>query len=175
MAFWISVPADAPLPEAGAILAWSGGSGRSVEIGWNRNPLDGALGTLRTAVGRTSLTGSTPLRDGRWHHLAVVFSPKQKADGPLQIRQYVDGRLDALSARRHAKRGRNGAAAGRETPGAADDVLWIGRNLAGRDSAAHFRGALDELFVADRALTPPEIRHLMTQNRPLAPETLSAE
>ena len=175
VAFWINVPADAPLPDAGAMLAWSGGNGRSTEIGWNRNPLDGALGTLRTGAGRSSLIGSAPLRDGRWHHLAVVFSPKQKAEGAMQIRQYVDGRLDGLSARRNAKRGRGGSAAGRETAGAPEDMLWIGRNPAGHESAAHFRGALDELFIADRALTPPEIRHLMTQNRPLGPETLAAE
>jgi hypothetical protein len=168
------VPADAPLPDAGAMLAWPGGHGRGCEIGWNRHPLDGALGTLRTAAGRTSLVGSAALRDGRWHHVAVVFSPRQKAEGTLQIRQYVDGRLDGSTARRGAKRGRNAAHkdAATDTP---DDVLWIGRNLAGSDSAAHFRGALDELFIADRALSPPEIRHLMKQNRPLAPETLAVE
>ncbi len=175
VAFWINVPAEAPLPDAGAMFAWSGGNGRNTEIGWNRHPLDGALGTLRTSTGRNSLVGSAPLRDGRWHHLAVVFSPKPKADGHVQVRQYVDGRLDGLSARRTAKRGRGGSAAGKETASAPGDVLWIGRNPAGHESAAHFRGALDELFIADRALTPPEIRHLMTQNRPLAPETLAVE
>ena len=175
VAFWINVPADAPLPGVGAMLAWSGGNGRGTEIGWNRHPLDGALGTLRTVAGRNSLVGSAPLRDGRWHHIAVVFSPKQKADGTLQVRQYVDGRLDGLSARRNAKRSRGGSAGGKETASAPDDVLWIGRNLAGLEPTGHFRGALDELFIADRALTPPEIRHLMTQNRPLAPETLAVE
>ena len=174
VAFWINVPADAPLPDAGAMFAWSGAQGRATEIGWNRHPLDGALGTLRTAAGRNALVGSTPLRDGRWHHVAVVFSPKPKADGPVKIRQYVDGRLDGLSARRNGKRGR-GAPAAKEPASAPQDVLWIGRNLAGHETAAHCRGALDELFIADRALTPPEIRHLMTQNRPLAPETLAAE
>lgn len=174
VAFWINVPADAPLPEAGAMLAWPGHGGRGIEIGWNRNPLDGALGVLRTGAGRNSLIGSMPLRDGRWHHLAVVFSPKGKTDG-LQIRQYVDGRLDGLSARRNPKRGRNGTGGNAEVAGSTEEVLWIGRSLAGSASATHFRGALDELFIADRALTPPEIRHLMTQNQPAAPETLAAE
>ena len=175
VAFWINVPPDAPLPEAGSMLAWSGGNGRPTEIGWNRNPLDGALGTLRTGLGRNSLVGSAPLRDGRWHHIAVVFSPKTKAEGPVQIRQYVDGRLDGLAAHRSARRVRSGSADGRETPGTPHEVLWIGCNLASHESAGHFRGALDELFIADRALTPPEIRCLMTQNRLLAPEMLAAE
>ena len=175
IAFWIKVPADAPLPDAGTMLAWSGVHGRDSAIGWNRHPIDGALGALRTVAGRNSLVGSAPLRDGRWHHVAVVFSPKPKADGPVQIRQYVDGRLDGLSARRNGKRARNGSPASPAIASLPLDTLWIGRNLAGSESTGHFRGALDELFLADRVLTPPEIRHLMTHNRPLAPETLAAD
>ena len=176
VAFWVSVPADAPLPDAGAMLAWPlGSAGRGVEIGWNRNPLDGTLGALRTSAARNSLTGTTPLRDGRWHHLAVVFSPKAKADAAPQIRQYVDGRLEGLLTRRNGKRARGTQTESADIAGSAEDALWIGRSLAGGASAAHFRGALDELFVADRALTPPEIRHLMTQNKPLTPEILAAQ
>ena len=176
VAFWINVPADAPLPDAGAMLAWPlGPAGRGIEIGWNRNPLDGALGTLRTSAARVSLTGTTPLRDGRWHHLAVVFSPKQKADAAPQIRQYVDGRLDGLALRRNGKRARGTLAEDAVPAGSAEEALWIGRGLGGRESAEHFRGAMDELFVADRVLTPPEIRHLMTHNKPATPETLAAQ
>ena len=176
VAFWVKVPADAPLPDAGAMLAWPlGSAGRGIEIGWNRNPLDGALGALRTSAARVSLTGTTPLRDSRWHHLAVVFSPKQKADAAPQIRQYVDGRLDGLATRRNGKRARGAQAENAELAGSAEEALWIGCNLGGRESAGHFRGALDELFVADRVLTPPEIRHLMTHNRPATPETLAAQ
>ncbi len=176
VAFWINVPADAPLPDAGAMLAWPlGTAGRGIEIGWNRNPLDGALGTLRTSAARVSLTGTTPLRDGRWHHLAVVFSPKQKADAAPQIRQYVDGRLDGLAIRRNGKRARGVQPEDAVLAGSAEEALWIGRGLGGRESAEHFRGAMDELFVADRVLTPPEIRHLMTHNKPATPETLAAQ
>ena len=176
VAFWINVPADAPLPDAGAMLAWPlGSAGRGIEIGWNRNPLDGALGALRTSAARLSLTGTTPLRDGRWHHLAVVFSPRQKAEAPPQIRQYVDGRLDGFATRRNGKRARGSPAGNAELAGSAEEALWIGRSLGGRESAEHFRGALDELFVADRVLTPPEIRHLMTHNKPATPETLAAQ
>ena len=176
VAFWVNVPAAAPLPDAGAMLAWPlGSAGRGIEVGWNRNPLDGALGALRTSAARVALTGTTPLRDGRWHHLAVVFSPKQKADAAPQIRQYVDGRLDGFAIRRSGKRARGTQPESAEFAGSAEDALWIGCNLGGRESAGHFRGALDELFVADRVLTPPEIRHLMTHNRPSTPETLAAQ
>ena len=174
VAFWINVPPDVPLPDAGAMLAWPlGTAGRGVEIGWNRRPLDGPLGALRTSAGRNALTGTTPLCDGRWHHLAIVLSPKAKADAAPQVRQYVDGRLDGLSAKRSAKRARGFQSEGDTVTGSAEEALWIGRNFANHDSAGPFRGALDELFLADRALTPPEIRRLMTHNGPAAPETLA--
>jgi len=175
VAFWINVPPDAPLPDAGAMLAWPlGTTGRGVEIGWNRSPRDGPLGALRTSAGRHSRTGTTPLRDGRWHHLAIVFSPKAKAEAAPQLRQYIDGRLDGLSARRHPKRARGFQTESHAPADSAEEALWIGRNFTDRGSSGHFRGALDELFLADRALSPPEIRQLMTQNKPFTAETLAS-
>jgi hypothetical protein len=49
---------------------------------------------------------------------------------------------------------------------AAPDLLLLG-NDGERDHAAtgNFRGSLDELYVADRALTPAEIQRLMSENR----------
>ncbi|MEP6673048.1 MAG: LamG-like jellyroll fold domain-containing protein [Chthoniobacter sp.] len=177
VAFWINVPTDASLPEADAMLAWPlGNAGRSVRIGWNRNPTQGVLGALRTDAGRNGLVGGTELRDGHWHHLAIVLSPKVKADraekseGPLQLRQYVDGRLETASFKHTGKR-----AKGVETQVAsAEDALWIGRAVDDA-SGARFRGTLDELFVADAALTPQEIRHLMRENKPATPEMLAAQ
>jgi len=150
--------------------------GRSVQIGWNRNPTEGVLGALRTDAGRTSSVGGTALRDGHWHHLAIVLSPKTKGDkgdkgeGPVQLRQYVDGRLETASFRHTFKRSK-----GPEPQVASiDDTLWIGRAVDDANGA-RFRGTLDELFVADAALTPQEIRHLMRENRPATTEILAAQ
>jgi len=177
VAFWVNVPTDASLPDADAMLAWPmGNAGRSVRIGWNRNPTQGVLGALRTDAGRSSLVGGTELRDGLWHHLAVVLSPKAKGDklekgeGPFQLRQYVDGRLETASFKHNGRR-----AKGAETQVVSlDDALWIGRAVDDA-SGARFRGTLDELFIADAALTPQEIRHLMRENRPATPEMLAAQ
>jgi ferric-dicitrate binding protein FerR (iron transport regulator) len=181
VAFWVNVPSEASLPDAGAILAWPlGTAGRNVTIGWNRNPTQGVLGALRTDVGRGSIVGSAALRDGRWHHLAVVFSPKgkgdkadkgEKSDGFWQLRQYVDGRLETPSFK-HAIKHNKGADALQLA--SAEDALWIGREVDDA-SGARFRGALDELFVADAALSPQEIRHLMRENKPATPEILAAQ
>lgn len=177
VAFWVNVPVDASLPDADAMLAWPlGNLGRSVRVGWNRNPTQGVLGAVRTDAGRSSVVGSTALRDGRWHHLAIVLSPKmkgekaEKGEGPLQLRQYVDGRLETVSFKRNGKRGKGADA----QVASAEEALWIGRAVDD-SSAARFRGGIDELFVADAALTPQEIRHLMRENKPATPEMLAAQ
>ena len=161
-AMWVKVGEDEPLSKAGAMLSWSG-----VEIGWNRNPELGTPGALRTRAGRAAVAGATPLRDGRWHHVAVVLNPGRKPD-VMQVRQYVDGRLENATTRRVAKKmiARGGVAAGAPEP----DKLTIGAGLDG----TLFRGELDELFIADRALTPQEIRQLMHRNLPLRAEPLAA-
>ena len=167
-ALWLKVPQDAPLSEAGAMLSWSqatGGGG--VEIGWNRNPDFGALGALKTRAGRGVFTGTTPLRDGRWHHVAVVLSEGRKPDA-MHVRQYVDGRLEGVSARRFGKRAIARAGSAANTP--APDTLSIGRGPDG----PRFRGEMDELFIADRVLGPQEIRQLMHRNQPVRAEPLAA-
>ena len=163
-ALWVKVPLDAPLSESGAILSWASNTGgNGVEIGWNRNPNLGALGTLRTKVGRGFFAGTTPLRDGLWHHIAVAMSPGRKADA-TQIRQYVDGRLEGMSAKQYGRR--TAARSGTAAP----DTLFIGCAAEG----PRFRGEMDELFIADRVLAPQEIRYLMNHNQPMQPEPLAA-
>ncbi len=162
LAWWAKVREDAPLSEAGAMLAWSG-----AEIGWNRNPQFGALGALRTKTGRGVMAGTTPLRDGRWHHLAVVLKPGRKPDA-MQIRQYVDGRLEGGPMKRGVKKMMARQGSGPEA--GAPDVLTMGAAPDG----TFFRGDMDELFIADRVLAPQEIRQLMTRNQPLRAEPLAA-
>ena len=80
------------------------------------------------------------------------------AEGPLQVTQYVDGRLEGTTVR--AIKVKRLAA----DPGAAD-VVWLGR-APGRHNKdkGRFHGDLDELFITDRSLSQPEIVALMTQN-----------
>jgi ferric-dicitrate binding protein FerR (iron transport regulator) len=166
IAFWVQLPSDTLLTDATPMVAWTlrtiGKAGpQPVEIGWNANPASGPLGAVRTEFGRTMFVGTSSVRDGRWHHVAVVFVPHGRNHDKLNVKQYVDGRLDGLTVKT-AKKHR------RDFPGGpVDETLWLGRSTTGRDG---FHGALDELFIADRALVPQEINRLLKTNKPEAQE-----
>lgn len=158
IAFWVQVPEDAALTEAGPITAIDG----CAEISWNRDPRYGAIGALRTRTAHGQIIGATPLRDGRWHHVAVVFGSNGRA------RQYVDGRLEIFATQKF-KRHREERSAFKSTASAA--IAIGGGN--GRRHGEGFRGAIDELFIASRALTPLEIRQLQRENRLVPPATIA--
>jgi hypothetical protein len=160
LAFWVRVPVDAPLTEAGPMLAWSQPPlPAAIALRWNRDPALGVVGALQTQVAAGFRTGSTALRDGAWHHVAVTFSGAMNGRGKpkIQVKQYVDARLDAVSARRNLKRRAEPAAARVNSA-----ALFVG---GGPGESSGFRGDLDELVIADRALAPAEIRRLRLENR----------
>ena len=167
IAFWARVPEDAQLSDAYSMVTWGLNSkklgSRHVGINWNNRPEEGPLGALRTDFRGGRAIGTTSLRDGRWHHLTVVFAPGAD-DAPVQVRQYVDGRLESSTITADTMHG-EARTSNREAMAALTDVLWLGCRLGvDGQKKARFRGELDELFVADRALEPNEIVGLMRDN-----------
>jgi len=162
--FWVKVPREASLSNAYAMVAWGASDPRfgshPFHIAWNRKSDEGPMGVLRTDYGRGYALGSTPLRDGKWHHIAVVFIPRENADSPVEVKQYVDGRLEG--------EGRPSA------PGSdifdngskpSSGAIWLGCRLGPHGVRVdRFLGEMDELFIANRALQPHEIVRLMTTN-----------
>lgn len=158
VSFWTRVPTDASLAGGATMIAWGEKKrgNTATSIGWNKQPALGPVGTLRTQLGRVAATGSINLRDGRWHHIAVVLS--RGTEGHLHAKQYVDGRLDgtcSVLAAQESPVGKEGV-----------DLLFLGRGLGNRNGEGFFVGALDELFVIDRALSPMEVVRLMRDNQP---------
>ena len=176
--FWVKVPEDAHLPNAYAMVAWGADSEKlgshPVHIGWNRNPTEGTVGVLRTDYGGGFALGATPLRDGRWHHIAVVFVPGEEPDTPVEVKQYVDGRFEG-----EGKPSPPGTEVsekfleqGVSTLG---DTVWLGCRVGNSGPRRdRFRGELDELCIADHALAPQQIVQLMKDNRPLSSELAAA-
>jgi hypothetical protein len=162
------------LGEAGPAVAWlfAGKEARLFRIGWNRNPALGAFGVLDARMGKRTVVGMTPLRDGQWHHVAVVITPSRKNEIAMQIREYTDGRLEGISTRTGGKRRGNEARKEIETLEIATDILAIGGTSP---SSEHFRGGLDELYICDRALAPREIAYLMQKNQAVIPDLLAAD
>jgi len=166
VAFWIKVPADAPIVDGDTVLAWGRKERkrnvtRPVQIGWNNNAAHGTLGTLRTELGRSFVTGSTPLRDGKWHHVAITFLPGERLSDPVHVSQYVDGRLDGITSAR--LKDRHATEAADEAEDMVSEMLFLGSGS--RPQQSKFHGELDELYIVERALTPQEIQQLMNENR----------
>jgi hypothetical protein len=169
VAFWVKVPKDASLSNAYAMIAWNPNRDtlgyHPIHIAWNRNPDEGIVGVLRTDYGGGYAMGATPIRDDQWHHIAVVLIPRDNPKNPIEVKQYVDGRLEGE---------------GRLSPPGSgifkypnDDftatssgVVWLGCRLGlNTVRVERFHGAIDELFITDQPLEPQEIIHLMTSNR----------
>jgi len=170
IAFWVKVPKDAPLSNAYAMVAWRAQSTqvgpKSVHVGWNRNPLEGTVGVLRTDYGAGFALGATPLRDGRWHHVAIVYVPGPESGAPVQVKQYVDGRFEGEGKPSPPGRRSAPATTASEDGASAIDSIWLGCRLGiSGPRKERFSGEMDELFIADRALGPREIVRIMRENQ----------
>jgi len=167
VAFWVKVPKDAATDAW--MVSWNTTvkklNSRPVQISWNRRPGEGSFGALRTDFGGGYAIGAQDLRDGRWHHVAVCFTPGDTPEEPVQVKQYIDGRLESSTITITPGTPRTSPGGGyANAPTGTADIVWLGCRLTGKQPE-HFRGELDELFVADRGLEPHEIVSLMTTNR----------
>lgn len=172
--FWVRVPQDAPLWGAYAMVAWWVNNpklgSRPIHIGWNRNAHEGPIGALRTDYAGGYALGTTPLRDGRWHHVAVVLVPGPDPAAPLCVKQYVDGRLDG-----EGRPSPPGGVAFTEPNTVVNDILWIGCRLGATGPRKdRFLGEIDELWVALHALGPQAIVRIMRENQPALAELAQA-
>ena len=171
--FWVKVPVDVHLPNAYAMLAWNATNEKlgvhPVHIGWNRNPTEGTVGVLRTDYAGGFALGATPLRDGRWHHIAVVFVPGADPETPVEVKQYVDGRFEGEG--KPSPPGTEVSTRFSEEDPNTRDALFLGCRVGVTGPRKErFRGEIDEVCLADRALEPRDIVQLMKENQPLPAE-----
>ncbi len=98
---------------------------------------------LRIEVGGSGLSGSTPINDGVWHHVAAVYDP---SGGNNKYRLYVDGSLEA-----------QGNLTTPMNTGTSTKVR-IGRRI---DGVNYFNGSVDEVRIWAYAKTSNQIAGLM--------------
>lgn len=172
VAFWVKVPRDFDSKEGYGIVNWGKVRvpGGAWQISANGTEKDGPLGRLRIGTHWGQVIGTTDLRDGQWHHCAVVLYGDQegKPNTGTHVLLYVDGKLEP---------------AARKSLQAVDTVslpesedgghgVWMGRNLGfehegdstGRDFGRFFRGEIDEMVICDMAMDQRQILRLMEDN-----------
>jgi hypothetical protein len=157
-ACWLRLQPDdtTPLSTSNGIIAWGvKRSSAKWQVTCNFDQNQGTIGAPRVEFGDGFVIGSTDLRDGRWHHLAVVCLGGPKANVANHVRIYLDGHLESLSGRRPRR------SDGESTPITARP-LTLGRYL-GRE-ASYFHGDLDEVHIFEGALLPGQITRLMKRN-----------
>lgn len=151
---WIKTTVNA-VPTAGGIqqtiVDWGMFSGQG-----NRFTFNLLWGNaIRLEVGGNGVSGTIPVNDGEWHHVAVTFDPAATD----QIRLYVDGQLDV---------------AGTTTVPVdtdADVNVQIGRRI---DDANSFTGLIDEVRIWDIALDQGQIQNNMNKELCTPPDNLVA-
>ncbi len=172
--FWVKIPEDAQVSDAYAMVGWATKDKKigshPVHISWNRNPAEGPVGVLRTDYGGGFALGKAPLRDGRWHHVAVVFAPGDDPAAPVEVKQYVDGHFEGEGNPSPLGRSEDPNKFNAANAASVRDIVWLGCRLGNNgERLDRFRGDMDELTIADRALTPQEIVQLMKYNQPPQP------
>ena len=169
VACWIRLQPDDSTTsrQPNGIISW--GAKRSSgkwQVAWNTAQGQGTVGAPRVEYGNGFIIGSTDLRDGRWHHLAVVYLGGHKPNIGSNVKIYVDGRLETLSGRRQRRIDTDPTAT-------AARPFTLGRALGqGADrSGGFFTGDLDEVHIFEGVLLPGQITRLMKRNnlRPAKP------
>ncbi len=163
VAFWAKVPEDFDPTQGYSMLSWGRfspeDSGSVWQVSVNPDEPDGPVGRLRVGVLGGKAIGTTDLRDGRWHHVAVVLYEAPGREFGKNVLFFLNGEPEPLS---------------RRVLGVMDtrveDVdhgVWLGRDVTSASgSGRFFRGGLDEVYIFDVALTQDEVRTLMIENEP---------
>ena len=145
----------------GAVTHWGAGATGArwtLRVG---DELGGGNGALRLEVGGGQIVGTTDLRDGQWHLVAVVYDSSDAADVE-NVKLYIDGdieQIDAIASQSHAFNTIAGL-----------DVR-IGHSHYGK----RFKGVIDDYRLYDRALTQAEIQSMSPTKPNTAPTVNDAE
>lgn len=147
---WIKCSEHSPV---GAIVEWGIPLINSAKWRVNLNPgvkkNGGVRGALRTEFGYGYVTGTTDLRDGRWHHITSIYDGSG-IGSEKSIRLYVDGRPEPISASQTNE---------------IDTILHDARStpcLIG----ARFHGLIDDLRIYQGVLPQEAIGELLESTPP---------
>ena len=167
---WVRIPKNAESKHAYSFISWGSTElGRKWQLSWNAHMYvdPGVKGAFRTEIGSGYVVGTKDLRDGKWHHLASVYNGGgtefELSDMRNRVRQYVDGKLEPVSA--FLNRAVNTEVNEESFPVAMGHYVGY-RSPNEGEHFESFRGAIDEMFLFEGALTPKQILRVMKENQP---------
>jgi|GEM_PF-6867642 len=105
-----------------------------------------------TSGGIADMRGQTPVNDGKWHYVCVVFDASESIDKKI----YVDGELDATQ---NSVPLDTGLGTGTTRYGFIGDGSEAS-SFDGSRNNQYFQGTIDEVQIYHRALTASEIRSI---------------
>lgn len=173
VAFWVKAPKDFNLRQGYGIINWGNVRipGGAWQISVNGTKKDGPVGRLRIGTHEGEVIGVTDLRDGKWHHCAVVMygDKEETPNTATHILLYVDGQLEP-AARKSVQAVETVT---RPFVVKAKHGIWMGRNLSferdkletAKRDGKFFRGDVDEMIICDMALSQEQILKLMKENK----------
>ena len=161
---WVKVPKNFSINQGFGIISWGDAksTGQTWQVSINPIAKDGKIGRLRLGIRGSQIVGSSDLRDGQWHHIAVVFYGSLKSNVGTHILLYVDGKKESVSRAAlkevNTKSKSNGHG------------IWLGRNIMHHNvdleiRRKFFRGAIDELYVFDKALSQQELSMIIKRDK----------
>ncbi len=172
VAFWLKLPSTRFLPKGSPLVVWGwnrldpGSTNSKWEILAHRGEGAGRDNNtyLRLHISRPIFISATPIADGEWHHIAVVYNGKLDALGRPLVRFYIDGTRDAASYRHYyiqdpRKAGPQPVDTATD-PASADPVTFGGTIRPHFGDQNQFKGEIDELYIFDGVLPEREIRKL---------------
>jgi hypothetical protein len=159
--FWVKLRKDKPYEDStrpegpAASILYSSGSvnGQGYEIGVLKNRLNYVI-THNSPYEQLEISLRDPIPSGRWVHVTTTYDGQSKAGG---MHFYIDGKLAPAIVEHDHLTMSTKPAGGRDSLFVAYYGLQSGTNF---NRPELIDGALDELRVVTRALTPMEVAYL---------------
>jgi hypothetical protein len=165
VAAWIRLDSDFADANGQAIVGWGDfsvldpdrrkGTVWELGVGDTDSPVD-VYGRFKVAVGGPMTVGHTDMRDGRWHHVAAVYLSNGGVNGRGIALLYVDGQLQ------HRTFGKRIVTLDTVVRSGDSEPVQFGRQvMRATPQQEYFKGAIDDVFIIQRALSGDELRVLM--------------
>ncbi|MCH7227378.1 FecR domain-containing protein [Haloferula sp. A504] len=171
LAYWLKVEPRSESPLRLVVLGWGTrfeAPGGDLAFLTHLNPVEDG-NAVGITLGDTWWQGITPIDDGEWHHHAVVHTGRHTASGDPEVICYLDGRREPLARHEDESSDRDPGEAhpvilDTTGPDAAPVTFFASGKWRGQANPHDSRISLDEVFLIEGALGPPQIQGLLQSN-----------